>query len=194
VCVNTLLELSACRDGLPVACVVRGILNRSSHDEALAFARAVKHASGQNYMIGDSGRITDLECSANQVTSFWPKESADLVWHTNNVLQNDDLAPDARLALTQEGSCFSRRAAHSAARLESLRSRLEGSKVPRNVATAKATLAAKDSPDHPVCCAKGGLLDSFTFASTVMVLSEPPEFLVAPGPPDVNEYQRFTFA
>ena len=54
-------------------------------------------------------------------------------------------------------------------------------------------LRSKDDPDNPVCQnivqGKGG----FTFASTVMTLSETPKLQVTSGPPDESEYKEFTF-
>ena len=34
---------------------------------------------------------------------------------------------------------------------------------------------------------------AFTFASTIMVLSDVPAFHVAPGPPDVTAYETLSF-
>src|SRR5436305_701694 len=52
VCTNALWQLDGSRAGLPVAFVVRGLLRQRSADEAAAFLRRVRHASGQNYVIG----------------------------------------------------------------------------------------------------------------------------------------------
>src|SRR5262249_55706534 len=52
VCVNTLLQLRPRRSGLPVAFVVRGLLERKTVEEAIAFLGDIEHASGQNYIVG----------------------------------------------------------------------------------------------------------------------------------------------
>ena len=49
VAVNTLPQLAHSRDGLPVAFVIRGLLEQKSQEEAVSFLHNVKHASGQNY-------------------------------------------------------------------------------------------------------------------------------------------------
>src|SRR5262249_54473794 len=74
VCCNTLSQLANCRDGLPVACVVRGALEQATEDAAIEFFRRVKHASGQNYIIGGPSKVHDLECSAGKVSVFTPEQ------------------------------------------------------------------------------------------------------------------------
>ena len=49
---NTLKQLAHSRDGLSVAFVVRGVLERQTFDEAQMFLKSVHHASGQNYTVG----------------------------------------------------------------------------------------------------------------------------------------------
>ena len=90
---NTLMELSASPDGLPVACVVRGVLARTSGAEVLDFIKTVKHASGQNYIIGIGDRVYDFEASANKVVEFRPVADGSVVYHTNHPLANDDWKP-----------------------------------------------------------------------------------------------------
>ena len=51
VCVNTLSMLNHSSKGLPVAFVVRGLLERRTVAGAEAFLRTVEHASGQHYAI-----------------------------------------------------------------------------------------------------------------------------------------------
>jgi isopenicillin-N N-acyltransferase like protein len=67
VTVNTLMQLNACTDGLPVACVIRGLLLKKDKNSALDFLQTVKHASGQNYIIGSIDSVFDYEASANKL-------------------------------------------------------------------------------------------------------------------------------
>src|SRR5262249_19138816 len=71
-CVNTLSQLSHNRTGLPVAFIMRRLLEFATPEESAAFLRAVDHASGQNYAIAGPRRIVDFECSANRVAHFSP--------------------------------------------------------------------------------------------------------------------------
>lgn len=93
VCVNTLMQLKASSEGLPVAFVVRRIINSTDKDELLSFIQSVEHASGQNYIIGIRGEVFDFEASANKVVRFNPRNPNGTVYHTNHPLVNDDIKP-----------------------------------------------------------------------------------------------------
>ena len=89
VCVNTLSQLDPAPDGLPVDFVVRGVLEQTTLADAAAFLGRVKHASGQNYLIGGPDAVLDYECSANQVREFSPYPGVTRVCHTNHPVMND---------------------------------------------------------------------------------------------------------
>jgi isopenicillin-N N-acyltransferase like protein len=90
VCINTVAQLGNCRDGLPVNCVIRGLLMQKNEQDAIAFLRRVKHASGANYLIGGPNRVYSFECSTNKIAQYRPNRQDDVVWHTNHSLVNDD--------------------------------------------------------------------------------------------------------
>jgi hypothetical protein len=188
VCCNALWQLNGSRDGLPVACVVRGVLGQRSEEDAVAFLHQVKHASGQNYLIGGPAHAYSFECSAGRVERFRPGGRDGVVWHTNHPLANDDTTAAYRESLARPNPSPP---GSSVVRLKCLENRL--GRGPRDTAAAQAALASHDSDEHPVCIAKGKN-GAFTFASTVMVLSDPPEFHVAPGPPDVTRFETLRFA
>src|SRR5437899_1901651 len=87
---NSRSQLRHCRDGLPVACVIRGTLERTTLNDAIKFLKQVKHASGQNYILGGGDRVGDFECSAGKVVRFTPTSDGSVVYHTNHPLANDD--------------------------------------------------------------------------------------------------------
>ena len=193
ICCNTLLQLDNCRDGLPVACVVRGVLAQKTEDAAIKFLHEVKHASGQNYIIGGPERAYSFECSSHKVSRFIPEGAADLVWHTNHPLANDDYSPGYREYI-QNRKNGSKGPTNSEIRLECVRHRALEHPSNLDVDAIKSILKSQDNVQHPV---SGPLLDknsSYTFGSMIMVLSERPELHVAPGPPHVVPYQvlRFT--
>jgi predicted choloylglycine hydrolase len=190
VCCNTLLQLSHCRDGLPVACVVRGVLQQRGARGAMAFLHKVKHASGQNYVLGGLDKVIDLECSANKISQFSPKGRPEVVWHTNHPLSNDDY--DAKYRLLLEKKEASKKEENSRARLECLERRLGQDRV-ASLDLIKETLASQDSRTYPVSRPKGKQY-AFTFAATIMVLSTEPEFHVAPGPPHLTAYEKLSFS
>jgi hypothetical protein len=89
VCVNALLELKSSTKGLPVCCVVRGILDKGSFEAAADFVTTIEHASGQNYIIGSRTQIVSLECASDLVVEFWPDTSRAYTYHTNTSYANN---------------------------------------------------------------------------------------------------------
>jgi predicted choloylglycine hydrolase len=192
VVVNTIMQLQSSPDGLPVAFVVRKILNLTEEGELLDFIQEVKHASGQNYILGIREKVYDFEASANQVVRFDPDNPNGTVYHTNHPVVNTDLKPwhapyDPDLDMDELPIN-----SNSYLRFSALEKRIKGGENITD-ASIKEALRSKDDPDNPVCQnivqGKGG----FTFASTVMTLSDTPKLQVTAGPPDESEYKEFTF-
>jgi predicted choloylglycine hydrolase len=180
VVVNTLAQLSHRTDGLPVAFVIRGILEQPSFRDAARFVQAVKHASGQNYLIADQAGMGDFEASSGKVTPV-PIEGA-FVYHTNHPLANDDLGLRYKSDETDD----------SHIRYAALRNRLHADSDDM-AGRIEAALRSHDSESNPVCVRFKGKDRGCTFASIVMVLSKQPYLLVAPGSPDIYEYRRLDF-
>ncbi len=189
---NTLIELNASSDGLPVAFIVRGVLARASGEEAHAFLRDVKHASGQNYVLGAGDRIWDLEASAGKVVEFRPVADGSVVYHTNHPLANDDLKPWHRV-LAQLQSTGTKGMGNSETRLASVRARLGRPAAEIDAGVIKETLRSKDSAAFPVCRSIRANAEAFTFGATVMSLSDAPSLEVTMGPPDTNPFVRLEF-
>jgi hypothetical protein len=193
ICCNALPQLGHCPDGLPVAFIVRGVLEQRTEADAIAFLNKIKHASGQNYIVGGPSRAYSVECSANRVARFQPNGRDDVVWHTNHPLANDDYIERYREFLKDTAKA-EKGLANTRTRLNCLEKRFTDGSPARDLDLVKAALASKDSPDYPISRPKRGNGGAFTFAATIMVLSENPTFHVAPGPPDVTAYVTLTFA
>ena len=189
ICCNTLSQLAHCRDGLPVNCVIRGVLEQRTQDDAIAFLHRIKHASGQNYIVGGRERAACFECSAGKVCSFQPADRKDVVWHTNHPLVNNDYNAAHRAYLAKNKKP---KPGSSTVRLQCVEQRLSKTPTPWGIDVFKATLSSHDSAQFPICVSRGRG-DVITFASTVMVLGEPPELHIAPGPPDVTAYETLSF-
>jgi isopenicillin-N N-acyltransferase like protein len=189
ICCNTLLQLSNCRDGLPVNCVMRGVLQQKTEEDAVKFVHQVKHASGQNYIVGGPRGVHCLECSAGKVSPFKPDEKRGLVWHTNHPLANDDYNAKYREKKTDKPPEDS-----TSARLRCLETRLNQGTPVLGMDLIKTILASHDSAEFPVCRPLQNKKDNFTFACTIMVLADKPELHVAPGPPDQTPFQIFSFS
>jgi len=191
ICCNALIPLRGCIDGLPVACVVRGVLQQRTVQEAVTFLQAIRHASGQNYIVGGLGGVIDMECSANQVIPFTPDSLHGVVWHTNHPITNTDY----HAWYQAENNLF---LPNSTTRYQSLEKRLVHPFPGTRLEQIKEILISKDSKVHPICGSKGEdelytQIGMFTFASTIMVLGKEPTIYVSFGPPDTALYHRFEF-
>lgn len=179
ICCNNLGDLNHAGDGLPVAFIVRSVLEQPSLEKAVELIHGIKHASGQNYVMGGAERVVSFECSANKVYRYLPYEGARMVYHTNHPLVNDDIMLPTRM-----------RSGTSHARFKWVESRMSDPKT-MTPETAKHILS---SHEGPVCVhnnrqPEGGV----TFGSLVYVLSSPPELHIAPGPPCSTEWRTFRF-
>jgi hypothetical protein len=193
VCANTLMELRASEDGLPVAFVIRGILSKQNRDDVLSFIRTVKHASGQNYIIGIQDNIYDFEASANQIIRFHPERAhGDIVYHTNHALVNHDVKPwyseYHRKVLAGEAKSM-----NSELRFDALEKRLNKPAEEISADVIKSALRSKDDEKNPVCRVykEGG--SAFTFSSVLYTLTGRRSVRVTYGSPDKSEYLEHFF-
>ena len=181
---NTLLQLRPCRDGLPVAFVVRGLLLQPDQEHALAFLHRVAHASGQHYIVAGPDTAPGFECSAGKVVRYQPWPAAPFTFHTNNPLANDDFADGYRARVARSG-CDPFVGEHPCPRLGRCRQTL-GPDARPDPAAVKALLSSRDG--------QPSINNAMTFASFVMVLAETPELQVAAGRPDRTAFQVLHFA
>ena len=187
---NTLTQLRPAREGLPVAFVVRGVLERRSLEEAEQFIRNINHASGQNYIIGGAEKAKSLECSAGKVTEYRPYPGADRTYHTNHPLANDDFNPRYVEELKKSNKTLLE-GAYYCYRFESVEKRLRDRAKVVDVAAIKETLSSRDWEGEK---GKGLISNSSTYACVIMVLSDTPTLHIAPGNPHLTAFQTFTFA
>jgi isopenicillin-N N-acyltransferase-like protein len=182
-CCNTIINLNYSHNGLPVAFVHRGILEQPNLESAVKFMKEIKHASGQNYILGDKEKVVDLECSSKKVSEFVPYEGASRVYHTNHPLANDDEVPSNQKRPTPVTSI---------PRFELLESELKDTSRPIDLGILKSILRSHKVPTcrhEPQEPTKGMV----TLGSQVMVLSDTPEYHTTNGPPCFTEYKVFKF-
>ena len=191
VVVNTIMQLKASNDGVPVAFVVRRIVNSTDKDDLLEFLTSVPHASGQSYILGIRGEVFNFEASAGKVVRVDPGNPNGTVYHTNHPVVNtnvkewyDEFDPE-KITDDLAGS------SNTHIRYEALRSRMTGYEL-INDDIIKETLRSKDDPANPVCRMNTGSR-GFTFGSTIMTLTGTPHLLITAGPPDESEYVRYDF-
>jgi hypothetical protein len=193
ICCNALWQLSSRREGLPVACIVRGVLRQRTEADAVAFLHKVQHASGQNYLLGGPQTAYSFECSAHRIERFKPGGREDVVWHTNHPLVNED-GNDQYRALRANPKELEKREVDTRARLRCLEKRSTEGSPALGLDLVQSILRSKDPEKHPVSRPKKDKNGSFTFASTIMVLSENPVLHIAPGPPDATPYESLSFS
>ena len=181
ICTNALWHfLQNSTEGLPVNFIVRAVLEKTRLADAFDFIQSVPHASGENYVLSDFDQVLDYECSANQVRQFTPFKDAQVVYHTNHPLVNDDLIyPPVEAG----PSTFER--------LKYLEFRMKGTDKHFSLESVKAILR---SHYGPICRHQSfsGISVETKF-SVIYVLNDPPELLITNGPPCSSEYQRYTF-
>jgi len=185
VCCNTLLRLNYASDGLPVAFIVRRILELGSVAEAEAFVKRVPHASGQNYTIGDAREIAAWECSAGRVSGFLPYPGAARVYHTNHPLVNDDQSLYRELLERFPPAAKPRQPTNSEVRFEFLARNLNNASARVDVPAIKSLLA---SSEVPICFNGRNPDDLFTFGCLIMELAPEPILHLSPGPPCVTAF------
>lgn len=195
VCVNALMDLKASEDGLPVAFIIRGILNKHNNSDALSFVKSIKHASGQNYVIGVQDSVYNFEASANQVVRYLPKgEKSSLVYHTNHAIVNNDIKEwhvnFHKLVLGADGA----KRTDSGIRFATLENRLNKPAEELSVEAIKSTLRSKDHAIIPVSRPHMGERMVFTFSSVIYSSGACPSVLVSCGPPDKFAYYEHFFS
>jgi isopenicillin-N N-acyltransferase like protein len=189
-CMNTLMQLKAASTGLPVAFIVRRILNSTDKDELLQFMQSVQHASGQNYIIGIRGEVYDFEASANKVVRFDPQNANGTIYHTNHPLANDDVKDWFKKYDPTSKDAIDPGKSNSHIRLTAVQKRVKEASSVDDI-LIKQTLRSKDDKDNPVCRApKDG---GFTFGSVIMTLTGIPFLQVTAGPPDESAYKKIEF-
>jgi hypothetical protein len=166
VCVNTLAMLRHSREGLPVAFVMRGALERTSAAAAAAFLAHVPHASGQHYALADRDGVAGYECSA--AGAVRSDDGGGRLCHTNHPLRSADIDPARRAE--GEPASHVRLAALASAAPEVA----SGEDCERVLADRDAPLSIVPEPGRPW----------ITFGSIWAELGAPPRVRIAPGPPD----------
>jgi hypothetical protein len=161
--VNNLDMLPGSLSGLPVSCVIRGILDQDTLQAATDFALRVPHATGQHYGMAAPGGVASVEGWANGVATG--TDTAALL-HTNHPLYADEPVGDIEAryqwSRTRERLAFvSREIATS-----------------QNVADVQRLLA-----DRTVPVSLDASRSTMTFGAVIYECSVPPRMWVTPGPP-----------
>jgi len=164
--------LNHAREGLPVVSVIRSILSLSRLEEAEAFIRQSSYAIPQCFGVGGPGGLRCYECSANQVSEFYPFEDSDVVLHTNYSISNRDFNQEYIELLGQYGktiddSYFCPRYFHAYDKIEEYRRSLDRERI--------ETILRLPEPELE------SILNENTLGSLVMELGDNPGLFLATG-------------
>jgi hypothetical protein len=176
---NTLSDLKSSLNGLPVCCVARGVLEKTSFKAAVNFIKAIKHASGQNYIIGSKHDIISLECASDLVTEYWPDTTKNYTFHANRPLTNNSYHPAYLVYLKALYGSIPESISFSDERLESIKNIILNNKH-ISLVTITDALSTKS-----IC-------NGNTFVSTIMEFNNDySELRISPGKPDSTKYIEF---
>jgi isopenicillin-N N-acyltransferase like protein len=196
VCLNALgFWMNKSSNGLATIFLAGGILEQPTLRDAENFIGSAPHATGENYLIGGREGAVSYEGSSNRVARYIPYEGAQVVYHTNHALVNDDIEITPEVISTfaperQERARFA--VENTTERLRVLESHLRDRKEPLTVEGAKAILSTHESAVHPVCRHKREDTEAMTTFCFIMELGEQPAMHIASGPPCMNEFRTFT--
>ena len=183
---NILMQLDNAKNGLPVSCIVRGVINKPSLIEAIDFINLVSHASGQNYIIGGTDEVRSFECSASQIKEFKPFDTSHFTYHTNYPMVNTSYS-ERYLEILQEENIPLNEALNICQRIPSFTSRFNEKTKDFGVTEIKEILSSRDHDGIDV------VSNVFTYASVIYILKKSPEFHIAPGKPHETEYIEIQF-
>ncbi|HUP05786.1 MAG TPA: C45 family peptidase [Caldimonas sp.] len=182
ICVNSIPQVPSDAEGLPVAFMIRRLLEASSAAEAAACCESLPHATNQHYLIADPRQIYSLEASSQGVQRV-ALPRADRALHTNHPLASGHRYPPGE--------------ENSVARLRSLDTRLAAGAP--TLSDLRAALSSFDDPRHPVCRMRSEELGpiNFTTGSMISGLRARPaavEGQVSFGPPSERGYRSFVLS
>jgi hypothetical protein len=170
VVVNNLDVLPASATGLPVVFAIRGVLERRSLGESVAFLAEVPHATGQHYGLASPEGLASVEAWATGVT-INTKPGPELL-HTNHPLTTHPTAKDAE------------------ARFKRSRTRERLEYLEREAGDCRDALGLQDLLcDRTVPVSRDRDVPSMTFGAVVYECTVPPEVHVAMGPPHRTPFQ-----
>jgi hypothetical protein len=168
--VNNLDMLPGSLSGLPVACVIRGILERDTRQAATEFALPVPHATGQHYGIAATDGVASIEGWANGVAA---SANDDALLHTNHPLYADepvgDVAARYQWSRTRERLAFVESEFASCQDVRGVQRLLADRTVPVSIDASRS---------------------SMTFGAVIYECSVPPRMWVTPGPPHQYAFQE----
>jgi len=182
VVVNAVQQLESSRDGLPVAFVIRGILQAKTYPEAVKFIHNIKHGAPQNYIIGGSDELGSFECAVDHVEEYLPFPDAPFTYHTNHPLKNRHYSRDT-LKYFQSNNIDIDHFAFPCRRFASLQQIFSERREEFDLQRLKDIFS--DRATH--------INNRGSFGCSIMVLKPEPELHLSAGRPDEEPFLIFRF-
>jgi len=175
VVVNNLDMLPASGTGLPVAFVMRGILERRTLADAVDFVSRVAHATGQHYGVAAPDGLASVEGWATGVAVA--SESGTRFLHTNHPLYTDETVGDAE------------------SRYQRSRTRQRLDYLEREAGPSRDVLGLQELlSDCTVPVSLGAERPSMTFGAVVYECTVPARMWVTPGPPHMHAFRQVAWS
>lgn len=179
---NGISMLNYQKGGIPVAFVVRSILQCKNENEAFLKIQHTSHATPQCYTIGGNQAIKCFECSANSVVEFYPFENRNITLHTNFAAANKDFSSEYIKLLSRNGKTTND--PYSCPRYFMLRDKIKALNFKLDAENIKSLLSLTEPAGHPVS-------NQWTYGSLIMELGDTPTLFIAPGKPHKTEFLTF---
>jgi isopenicillin-N N-acyltransferase-like protein len=175
VVVNAMDQLPVAADGLPVALVLRGLMELGDIRDAEPWLRSIRHASGQAYTLASRDGVVGFECGGDYTASYNnDAERPGALWHSNHPLTGD---------FDVGGTGADWASGSSVPRLEAVDRTVGG------ITSADDVKALLSDADSGICMFPGRWReDGFTFGSIVAELNGGVGVQMTAGPPDRNEW------
>ncbi len=181
---NGISMMNHCKDGLPVAFVMRSLLLQKNENEAFGFVQNIQHATPQCYTIGGINSAKCFECSANSKVAFYPFLNQGITLHTNFANVNRDFNQKyiellAKLGKTTGDPFFCPRYFLAFDKIKDTGFQLNSENI-------REILSLKEPEIHPIS-------NNQTYGCLIMEMKDKPVLHFAPGRPNETEFITFNF-
>ena len=181
VCVNTLLMLRSNSKGLPVAAVLRYLLEEKNLENVKNKLININHASGQHYAFANKNEISGYESSASGSIES-SIDGRQILLHTNHPLVSRDINSRAKKIIKENG-----RIKNSEERLRFLTNQINKKMTEIDIIELLSDIST------PLCAKPSQKHRSQTFGSILFKLSENVKIFYCLGMPGKVQWKSLTF-
>ncbi len=162
---NSISMLNSSDDGLPVAFILRTILEQNNMNEIDAFLRGIAHATPQTYTVGDRKEARCYECSKGGCSTYVTFPEQQVILHTNFAIANRDFNENFITLLSAYGKTTDD--PYFCPRFYLLYDLIAANDTSVSVPFIQQLLRLREPPEHPV-------LNGETYGTSIMLLDEKP--------------------